>query len=336
MWKTLRLSCLLIGAASAACCQELERERFDFPTQNHALLSDRPEDFFMGVDREGRRDWQGGSFGFTRSPLVHEGTEIFTKFHEGTDIAPLKHDAAGVPLDEVMAMADGEVVFCEEHGASSYGNQVVLRHDWNCGPVFSRYAHLGRLSVAAGAVVKRGQVLGVLGSTGGRFAADRAHLHVEIALMMDADPKDMPATATSLSQGRFHALNMAVLNPESLLRQPYPGRLDLPAVVRALEVDLILETPAVRVPDILARHPWLAEKAVTGSPAGWRIHLTAWGFPVRFEPLAEAPARTAVTWVRPWEGLHSWHTRQILSGQGPAAELGPYGEVLLRFLVPGR
>lgn len=321
----VRVVCLMgLLAGGAGRLVGGDAERLEFPTGNRALAEGRAEAFFMGVDRDGGRFWQGGSFGFTRSPLTQAGDTIYTQFHEGTDIAPLLRDAGGQPLDEVRAMAAGEVVLAEARGTSGYGNQVLLRHDWKYGPVFTRYAHLARLTVQTGDSVNAGQVLGVLGSSGGRFDADRAHLHVEVGLLLTTQvPEDR----------RYRPLNLAVLNPETLLLASLRGPLDLPAIVRALPVDFTIETPATSLPDLLKRHPWLSEAAATRPMSGWRMHCTAWGLPIRFEPLAEAPAAARVTWVRAWSGLHSWRTRQLLTGEGPTASLGPRGELLLELLL---
>lgn len=315
----VRLFCLLGLLAHAGAA-----ERLEFPTANRALAEGRPAEFFMGVDRDGGRIWQGGSFGFTRAPLAQANATVFTQFHEGSDIAPLRREAGGAPLDEVRAMAAGEVVLAEARGTSGYGNQVLLRHNWSCGPVFTRYAHLARLTVQSGDRVEAGQVLGVLGSSGGRFDAARAHLHVEVGLLVNAQlPEDR----------RYRPMNLAVLNPEALLLASLQGPLDLPAQVRSLPVDFTVEAPATGLPDLLQRHPWLGESAASGQTRGWRLHCTAWGLPVRFEPLDEAPAAPRVTWVRAWQGLHSWRTRQLLTGEGPQATLGPRGQLLLELLL---
>ncbi len=318
----VRVVCLMgLLAGGAGRLVGGDAERLEFPTGNRALAEGRAEAFFMGVDRDGGRFWQGGSFGFTRSPLTQAGDTIYTQFHEGTDIAPLLRDESGQPVDKVRAMAAGEVVLAETRGTSGYGHQVLLRHDWKCGPVFTRYAHLAQLTVQTGDRVDAGQVLGVLGSSGGRFEPDRAHLHVEVGLLLNAQlPEDR----------RYRPLNLAVLNPETLLLASLQSPLDLPAQVRALPVDFTIETPATGLPDLLKRHPWLGE--VAGPVRGWRVHCTAWGLPVRFEPLAVAPPAARVTWVRAWSGLHSWRTRQLLTGEGPTAALGPRGELLLKLL----
>lgn len=295
-----------------------------FPTANRALL-DHPDLFYMGVDREGERVWQGGTFGFTRMPIQHRGKTVFTQFHEGIDIAPLHFDETGNPTDEVRAMAAGTVVLVETRGSSSYGNQVVLRHDWQGEPIFSRYAHLASVAVQTGDKLASGQVLGILGSTGGRFEAKRAHLHLELGLLLNLDLTE---------PDRYRPVNWAVLDPAPLLQATTDkqGAGTLGTVVTSLPHAFTLECPGSEIPDILRRHPWLnaSKPETSASTQGWRIQFTAWGFPLRFEALREsAPPTRKVNWVQPQPGLHSWHTRQILTGEGPTATLGPRGELLL-------
>ena len=47
-----------------------ERLVLQLPTENRAIFERHPDFFYMGVDRDGKRVWQGGTFGFVRSPLT--------------------------------------------------------------------------------------------------------------------------------------------------------------------------------------------------------------------------------------------------------------------------
>ncbi|MEZ4614259.1 MAG: M23 family metallopeptidase [Caldilineaceae bacterium] len=73
-----------------------------------------------------------------------------------------------------MAADDGEVlrVGFEEKG---FGNYLILRHRWG----ETIYAHLNRIDVATGAVVQRGQAIGLTGNTG---ASTGAHLHFGVRI----------------------------------------------------------------------------------------------------------------------------------------------------------
>lgn len=85
--------------------------------------------------------------------------------HTGTDISAPN----GTPIESVK----GGVVTISERG-SSYGNYVVLNHGDGTS---SLYAHMSSRAVSVGTVVKQGQVVGYVGSTG---SSTGNHLHLEI------------------------------------------------------------------------------------------------------------------------------------------------------------
>jgi murein DD-endopeptidase MepM/ murein hydrolase activator NlpD len=103
-----------------------------------------------------------GGFGNRTDPFSGEGA-----FHAGVDItAPI-----GTPI---RATADGIVIFAEmENG---YGRLIKVSHG---NGVQTYYAHLSRFYVQAGQDVRRGEVIGAVG-TSGRVTAP--HLHYEVRL----------------------------------------------------------------------------------------------------------------------------------------------------------
>lgn len=106
--------------------------------------------------------WLTSSFGNRRDPL-NGGDD----FHAGLDIAADK----GTP---VRATADGTVEMANYNG--NYGNCVVISHGFGIG---TRFGHLSGYAVAAGQKVKRGDVIGYVGSTG---RTTGPHLHYEILI----------------------------------------------------------------------------------------------------------------------------------------------------------
>ena len=81
-------------------------------------------------------------------------------------------DILGKRGESVHAAADGRVVYCGS-GLVGYGRLIILKH---AGAYLSAYAHNDSMLVHEGEVVKRGQVIARLGSSG----ADRDALHFEI------------------------------------------------------------------------------------------------------------------------------------------------------------
>jgi murein DD-endopeptidase MepM/ murein hydrolase activator NlpD len=104
--------------------------------------------------------WLSSSFGTRRDPFT-DGRD----FHPGLDISA----DYGQP---VLATGDATVSAAGRNGA--YGNMVVLDHGFG---ITTKYGHLSRISVVEGQRVKRGDVIGLVGSTG---RSTGAHLHYEV------------------------------------------------------------------------------------------------------------------------------------------------------------
>jgi murein DD-endopeptidase MepM/ murein hydrolase activator NlpD len=100
-------------------------------------------------------------FGVRSNPFGGESHEV----HQGLDIAA----EWGTP---VMATADGIVVLAAPH--SGYGNLVTIYHS---NGITTRFGHLSKISVEVGQKVKRGNLIGNVGSTG---RSTGPHLHYEI------------------------------------------------------------------------------------------------------------------------------------------------------------
>lgn len=99
-------------------------------------------------------------YGWRRDPF--DGSK---RFHEGVDIA--------APFDSnVWTIADGVVIEARRHGG--YGNMVLVDHG---GGRKTLYGHLRRVKVSVGDRVKKGDVVGTVGSTG---RATGPHVHFEV------------------------------------------------------------------------------------------------------------------------------------------------------------
>ena len=100
-------------------------------------------------------------FSFIRyHPILHENRP-----HEGIDITA----AYGT---RIIAPAAGRVI--KVGWENGYGNMVVLDHGYG---LETRYAHMSHWAVSVGQTVKRGDLLGFVGSTG---LSTGPHLHYEV------------------------------------------------------------------------------------------------------------------------------------------------------------
>ncbi|HRW18950.1 MAG TPA: M23 family metallopeptidase [Dermatophilaceae bacterium] len=110
-------------------------------------------------------------FGLRLHPISH-----VWKLHSGTDLAA----ACGTP---VRAVKDGTVTAAGLF--PSYGNRVVIDHGSG---LVTTYNHLQSYAAAPGLVVRQGQIIGYVGTTGNSTGC---HLHFEVRVneaFVDAGP----------------------------------------------------------------------------------------------------------------------------------------------------
>lgn len=99
-------------------------------------------------------------YGMRRHPILG-----YRRMHAGIDFKA----GHGTPI---YAVTDGVVKFSGRHGG--HGNYVKISHG---GGLATGYAHMSRIAVSNGARVRRGQVIGYVGSTG---LSTGPHLHYEV------------------------------------------------------------------------------------------------------------------------------------------------------------
>ena len=103
---------------------------------------------------------QTSSYGMRRHPILG-----YSRMHRGIDFKA----TYGTPI---YAVTDGTVEYAGRHGG--HGNFVRLMHG---GGLQTGYAHMSRIAVSRGQRVRRGQVIGYVGSTG---LSTGPHLHYEM------------------------------------------------------------------------------------------------------------------------------------------------------------
>ena len=313
------------------------------PTENRHLLSGEPEKFYMYVDRtfegETSKPWEGGSFGYVRTPVRVNGEVVYRQFHEGIDIAPVKRDKAGNPLDLVSSISAGTVVHVSGvAGRSNYGKYVVVEHRWEDSPVVSLYAHLADITCKVGDEVKAGGLLGRMGYTGAGINRTRAHLHLELGLLMSTRYEDWHrATGKGLNHhGNYNGMNFAGADVAGyfLACQKDPG-LKFSDYVTRTPVHFKVAVPGGSVPDLVRRYPWLlaAPQPEGMEAAAWEISLSATGLPVRVAASDVKVEGPVLTQIRPSEVPHRFLTRNLVTGEGHKASLTQGGEELVALLT---
>ena len=117
--------------------------------------------------------------------------------------------SAAKPGPPFFATADGTVTVADRQ--SGYGNCIDIDHGYN---YLTRYAHLSRIIVRSGQNVKRGELIGYVGSTG---KSTGPHLHYEVRFkdepqnpvnyyFMDLTP-DQYAEMVQLAENAGHVMD---------------------------------------------------------------------------------------------------------------------------------
>ena len=144
---------------------ELEKSSKELEGLIQRKLTERAKAGLKSPKSSGKFMWpvrgrQTSQFGYRRHPLWGG-----SNFHTGLDIA----NSYGT---SIRASDSGEVIF--SGWWDGYGKAIVIDH----GKTFSTvYGHLSRIYVRSGTVVNKGQVIGLLGSSG---YSTGPHLHFEI------------------------------------------------------------------------------------------------------------------------------------------------------------
>ncbi|MES3004112.1 MAG: M23 family metallopeptidase [Pseudomonadota bacterium] len=170
--------------ATLAELDQLSGQRTDLLTVIESRLFDQKMRNMMIPTQQPVKDGHlGSSFGWRIDPFTGRSA-----LHTGLDF----QSDPGTPI---LAAAGGVVVTQELHPA--YGNMVEIDHGNN---LITRYAHASRVWVKVGDVIKRGQKIAEVGTTG---RSTGPHLHFEV--LVQGVPQD---------PHRFLAAGRALLSPQ--------------------------------------------------------------------------------------------------------------------------
>lgn len=309
------------------------------PTGNQNIYKPggEPDYFVPTVGRE----WPSGTFGCVRS----DGWQL----HEGIDIKAQQRDRKGEPIDPVMAIHDGVVLYVNRKaGLSNYGNYIVLGHRIDGIDVCSIYAHLREIAegIHAGGRVATGQRIATMGRTANTrsgISKDRAHLHLEIGLFLNkrfpqwyADR--MPGARND--HGMFNGQNVAGLDPWKILVEQHRlgSQFNL---VKYIQTQKELCRVQVRDTDFgfLKRYQILVESRPDlhgEEPAGYEIVFSYAGSPMKLIPrsASELESKSRVYLVSVDEAVEKENPcRKLVTKRGGKWELATFGQRLVDLIL---
>ncbi len=311
------------------------------PTENDALFRDDGPAFYQYIERDYNgvktTPWEGGQYGFVRDPIETSAGIVYTRFHEGIDIKPLHRDAQNEPTDEIHAIADGKVVHTNSvAGYSNYGRYVVVEHDWDGSPYYSLYGHLSSISVKPGQHVQKGDVLAIMGYTGVGLNRERAHLHLELNLLLSHNFEawhDLVYRNESNHNGIYNGLNLTGIDIArfylALHKNP---SLTVPQFLDGEEIFYKVIIPKSANFELPKLYPWMVHGGAGLGKASWEISFARSGVPLKIEPSGKKVALPELSYVKKSSVDYSHLTRGEISGRADHAALTGYGVTLMRLL----
>jgi murein DD-endopeptidase MepM/ murein hydrolase activator NlpD len=149
------------------------------------LMSDKIKTKLLPTIQPVNVSYNASSFGWRLDPFSGRNA-----FHEGIDFAS--------PIGTPIIAAAGGVVIAAEY-RHEYGNMLDIDHG---NDIVTRYGHASKLLVKVGDIVKRGQYVANIGSTG---RSTGPHLHFEVLVKgVQQDPHKF--LSAGANQARFAAV----------------------------------------------------------------------------------------------------------------------------------
>lgn len=144
----------------AQVTQDIDSRTKQLTILENLLIADH---FRLAITPSGnpaKKGWISSYFGMRKDPFSGK-----KKMHKGIDVA-------GKSGSSVLATADGVVIRVEKQ--NGYGKLIEIDHGYK---LSTRYGHNKTISVKAGDIVKQGQVIATMGSTG---RSTGPHVHYEV------------------------------------------------------------------------------------------------------------------------------------------------------------
>ncbi len=329
----LAVALALLPHSLAAAAGQPQDLTYSLPTENKALYHGGKDAYFMYCDRhfEGRKSqpWEAGTYGMVRNPFrLGNGKLLYSRFHEGIDVKPMRRDASGEPLDPVHPIAPGTVAYvCTQPGLSNYGRYVVVAHEVPEGTIYSLYAHLASVSCEVGQKLGVKDSLGILGHSGDGLDCRRSHCHLEIGFMINSAYEQF--CPEDNKHGIFNGQNLVGFNAADILLASRGGKpVSISRYIADLPEHYRVRVPRVGTMDLLRRHRFFykGEPGKRPAPPSLDIAFTAEGVPIAIYPASEVLTEPRIISCKPMPTLQQNVTVNRVKNSSRNAQLTVSGK----------
>ncbi|HKP92839.1 MAG TPA: M23 family metallopeptidase, partial [Chthoniobacterales bacterium] len=325
---------VLLVTLGALLSSRAEPLNLSLPTDNDALLRGDGPAFYQYIERDYKGEkstpWEGGRYGFVRNPTETSGGIVYTRMHEGIDIRPLQRDANGEPTDVVRAIAPGVVMHASQTASfSNYGRYVVVEHRFDGCKYYSLYGHLSSIAVRVGQRVAQRDELGIMGHTGEGLNQARAHVHLELNLMLSREFEswhDSSFKNDPNHHGLYNGLNLVGIDIARLyLALQKRPNLTIPEFLAEEETLYRVLLPRSRHFDLLKFYPWMLRQSGDGEAASWEVSFNRAGVPLKIQPGTKPVTEPELSYFK-GGGNAGLLTSDRIAGRGAGAHLTDKGK----------
>jgi len=213
----------------------------------------------------------------------------------------------------------------------------VVEHRWDGSSYYCLYGHLSSIAVKPGAQVQRGGILGVMGHTGEGLNQARAHLHLELNLMLSRHFEgwyDHSFKNDPNHHGIYNGFNLAGIDIArfylELRKRP---ALTIPEFLSEEEVFYKVIVPKSTYFDLANLYPWMIRNIGDVRAEAWEVSFNRAGVPLKIEPIRETVSEPKLSYAQPSRTDYSYLTRGVIGGRGGHPTLTDSGKSLMKLLT---
>jgi hypothetical protein len=185
--------------------------------------------------------------------------------------------------------------------------------------------------------VERGASLGLLGYTGDGLDQSRAHVHLELNLMLNRNFNSWHEQFFKSEPNRHGIYNGINLNGLDIARLYTALRkrpsLTIPEFLADEETFYRVTLPASKNFELPKRYPWLLRGADPDNATAWEVSFNRAGIPLRIAPSDKAVTAPLLSYVAKRSGDYRGLTRGLIQGTADNARLSDSGERVMRLLI---
>jgi hypothetical protein len=185
--------------------------------------------------------------------------------------------------------------------------------------------------------VKHGQRIAVMGYTGTGLNRERAHLHLELNLILSREFESWYNAFFRNDpnhNGIYNGMNLAGLDIARLYLALHKNpSLTIPEFLGREETFYKVTVPKARHFELPKLYSWMLTTGSRNEKSSWEVSFAQSGVPLRIESSDKSVTQPELSYVEKSSVDYSHLTRDIISGHGANARLTDYGSQLMRLLV---